>query len=64
MNEFEATQPKSTFVTVLAWIFIVLAGFATSISILQNIMIILIFPVEEINQRLSSPDVQENMPAF
>ena len=64
MNEFEATQPKSTFVTVLAWIFIVLAGFAMFISILQNIMITLIFPVEEMNQRLSSHEVQENMPAF
>ena len=64
MNELDVDQPNSTFVTVLEWIFIVLAGFATFISILQNIMITLIFPVEEMNQSLSSSKVQENMPAF
>ncbi len=30
---------RSSFVTTLAWIFIVLAGFATAISLLQNIML-------------------------
>ncbi len=30
---------KSTFVTVLAWIFIVLSGFATFISLMQNFMV-------------------------
>jgi hypothetical protein len=39
---------RSTFVTVLAWIFIVLAGFATLISILQNIMVSMVFPMAEI----------------
>jgi hypothetical protein len=64
MNELDAAQPKSTFVTGVAWIFIALAGFATFISILQNIMITLMFPVEEMDQNLSRPEVQENMPAF
>jgi uncharacterized membrane protein len=32
------TPPKSTFVTVVAWIFIILSGFATFISLLQNVM--------------------------
>ena len=31
--------PRSTFVTVLAWIFIVLSGFATFIAVLQNVMV-------------------------
>jgi uncharacterized membrane protein len=31
--------PKSTFVTVVAWIFIVLSGLATFISLLQNVML-------------------------
>ena len=30
---------RSTFITVLAWVFIVLAGFATLISVLQNVML-------------------------
>jgi hypothetical protein len=34
-----APTPKSTFVTVVAWIFIVLSGFATFISLLQNVMV-------------------------
>ena len=34
-----ATLPKSTFVTVVAWIFIVLSGLTTFISLLQNVMI-------------------------
>src|SRR5215813_11094043 len=38
---------RSTFVTVLAWIFIVLSSFATLVSILQNIMIALVFPAAE-----------------
>ncbi|MDR2710892.1 MAG: hypothetical protein LBB65_06145, partial [Burkholderiales bacterium] len=36
-------QKRSTFVTVLAWIFIVLSGFYTLISIFQNIMIQTVF---------------------
>jgi hypothetical protein len=39
----------STFVTVVAWIFIVIAGFTTVISVLQNIMLNMIFPIGEIN---------------
>lgn len=33
------TSPRSTFVTVVAWIFIILSGFATVISLLQNLMV-------------------------
>jgi len=37
----EATDaaPKSTFVTVVAWLFIVISGCATPISVLQNVML-------------------------
>ncbi|MBD8874183.1 hypothetical protein [Rhodanobacter sp. DHB23] len=34
---------RSTFVTVLAWVFIGLAGFATLIALLQNLMLQLLF---------------------
>lgn len=53
---------KSTFVTVLAWIFIVGAGFTTFISILQNIMINLMFPVEKMNEAFNDPTTQEHIP--
>jgi len=39
INSISASQCKSKFVTVVAWIFIVLTGFALFISIVQNIMI-------------------------
>lgn len=32
-------MPRSTFVTVTAWIFIVLSGLATFVSLLQNVML-------------------------
>jgi hypothetical protein len=38
-----APPVRSTFVTVLAWIFIGIAGFACLISLLQNIMLELVF---------------------
>jgi uncharacterized membrane protein len=34
-----ASVPRSTFVTVVAWIFIVLSGFAACISLLQNVIL-------------------------
>lgn len=34
-----SAPPRSTFVTVVAWIFIILSGFATFISLLQNLMV-------------------------
>lgn len=57
-------QKKSTFVNALAWSFIVLAGFATLISILQNIMISVMFPVDEMNKAFESAQAQEQMPFF
>jgi hypothetical protein len=46
MNEPQVHQAvaRSTFVTVIAWIFIVLGGFSTVISILQNVMLTTMMP--------------------
>ena len=55
-------KTKSSFVTVLAWIFIVLGGFATAISILQNIMIYAMFPVEEMHA--AAAGAKEQTPAI
>jgi hypothetical protein len=42
--------PRSTFVTVVGWIFTVLGGFATLIALLQNVMVAVVF---------SRPEFQE-----
>ena len=55
---------KSTFVSVLAWIFIVLGGFATFMSILQNIMLHYFFPKNEMNQTLQQAGQNQQMPAL
>lgn len=61
----ESTPPeRSTFVNVLAWIFIVLGGFTTFISILQNVMIRLLFHKEEMTQALQKAENAKQMPAF
>ncbi|HBN14896.1 MAG TPA: hypothetical protein DD407_07615 [Pseudohongiella sp.] len=41
-------QPRSTYVTVLAWIFIIFAGFATLVSLLQFVMVSIMFGSEEL----------------
>lgn len=65
--EFEGklTPPqRSTFVNVLAWIFIVLGGFTTFISILQNIMIRVMFRKEEMTQAIKQAENAQQIPAF
>lgn len=59
-----AEQSKSSFVTVVAWIFIVLAGFATFISLLQNIMTQIIFPKEEIAMSIEQMGANNQMPGY
>ncbi len=63
-SEPEKSVQKSTFVNVLAWIFIIFGGFTTFISILQNIMIHKMFPKEEMAQAAQQASQNENIPAF
>lgn len=42
-----APAPRSTFVTAVAWIFIVLAGFGTVITLLQNVIFQFLAPAME-----------------
>ena len=51
-------EPRSTFVTVLAWIFIIGTGFAASVSIMQVLMVSTMFNGEEF------PSIPEDAPAF
>lgn len=56
--------PRSTFVTAVAWVFIALAGFATLISLLQNIMVWTVFPVDQMHAAVAQArQQQQNMPA-
>jgi hypothetical protein len=41
-----SAAPRSSFVTVVAWVFIVCAGFATLIAVMQNIMLALFMPFD------------------
>ena len=50
-----ATGNRSSFVTVLAWVFIILSSFATMISILQNIMVWTMFNQPEIANAMATP---------
>jgi len=56
--------PRSGFVTGLAWTFIVLAGFATLMTLLQNIMLAVMFPVEEMRAMLRESEKSQPMPAL
>jgi hypothetical protein len=60
MTETPGAIPRSAFVTAVAWVFIALAGFATLIGILQNIMIGLMFPTEAMRE----VEEMKDMPAF
>ncbi|GHU29054.1 hypothetical protein AGMMS50256_13000 [Betaproteobacteria bacterium] len=55
-------QQHSTFVTVVAWIFIVLSGFGTIIAFLQNIMVWTMFRNPEVGQAMQAPP-QVSMPS-
>lgn len=52
---------RSSFVTALAWVFIVLSGFATLIAIAQNVMINTMFPVDQMETAMHSAKAQQNM---
>lgn len=66
METLPAFQPqmRSSFVTVFAWIFIFITGFATFISVLQNVMVTFFFPIDEMQSSMHSANGHENLPAF
>lgn len=49
-----ATPQKSTFVSILAWVFIVLSAGATAVSVLQSLMLYLLFPRAEMKAALAT----------
>lgn len=63
--EFDETPPprRSLFVNALAWIFIVLGGFTTAISILQVVMVRMMLRKEEVSRALEQAEQAKRMPA-
>ncbi len=55
-------KPRSTFVTVVAWIFIALSGFGALIGILQNIMIQAVFRSGEFGHAMQTAPGQPSLP--
>jgi len=61
-NSTGTTANRSAFVTGLAWTFIALGGFATLIALLQNIMLTLMFPMDEMRSAMHEADKAHPMP--
>jgi hypothetical protein len=59
-----AVAPRSGFITALAWSFIILSGLATVVSLLQTIMITLMFPMEEMRAAMREAQKSQPLPAF
>ena len=53
---------RSTFITVLAWIFIIFSGFGTLIAIAQNVMIHTMFPVDQMQEAMHTAKEKQNIP--
>ncbi len=54
-----ATPTRSTFVTVIGWIFAVLSGLSLLMAVMQNIMLHTVFPLEQM-----TGDIPADMPAM
>ncbi len=63
-NSAKDTDERSTFVSVIAWVFIVLSGFGTLVSLMQNIMVSLLFSGPEIQSAISKSGATADMPAI
>lgn len=60
----ERESQRSTFVTVLAWIFIIFAGFGIFVSVMQNIMFSQMFAMPEMQQAISQLNEMQDMSFF
>ena len=52
---------RSTFVTVVAWVFIILSGFVSLIALLQNVMVQFMFPRDDLIKALENNPAAANM---
>jgi hypothetical protein len=58
-----SAAPRSTFVTALAWVFIALGGFSTLMAIMQNIMLAVMFPIDEMRSAVEQAGEAHPIPA-
>ncbi|PLY03937.1 MAG: hypothetical protein C0622_03585 [Desulfuromonas sp.] len=63
-QEAVSVRQQSTFVSVLAWIFIVIAGFSTFVGLLQNVMVWTIFQMEPMTEAQSQMEQADDVPAI
>jgi len=59
----QTNEGKSSFVTVLAWIFIVLGAFSTLIKALQNIMVQVVFSDPQFANAMTKANRSKDAPA-
>jgi hypothetical protein len=57
------TPRRSIFITVVAWTFIAIAGFASFIAVLQALMFVFVFPADQFPPSETAKGLEE-MPAF
>jgi hypothetical protein len=50
---------RSLFVTVVAWVFIVLAGLGTIVAAFQNVMVFVMIPTESMERMMSQAENQD-----
>lgn len=62
MQEAQSVKPRSSFISVLAWIFIVIASFVTLISLFQNIILNTLFPLDEMRSSMAEMKSKQQVP--
>lgn len=63
-TEEKISATRSTFVTVVGWVFIAFAGFATTITVLQNVMLFMLFPLDELRRNPPDDAAFTDLPAW
>jgi hypothetical protein len=56
------TPQRSTFVSVVAWLFIIFSGLTSLIAIAQNLLLHLFFPLDELKEKIATSQHTENIP--
>ena len=57
-----SNAPRNSFVTVVAWIYIVLEGLTAFVLVLQNLLINVIFPFDQFQEAMARADAKMAMP--
>ena len=61
----ESVQPaKSSFVTVVAWIFIALDGLASFVGLVQNIVVNMVFPFDQLLDGIAKAQTADRLPPW